>query len=367
MKVSNTLISFFFLTAFHGGNSGLLFTSNRILTGTEGGNITVTCSFTLPGSTKFFCRQECKENILVETTEDTATNGRYSIEYSKPFLSAVLNVSITQLTKSDSGRYICGLDRRFFVDSHEEFEISVTDALTSLKPSWSPRLFSTSVPSDSTPTTTTQSLSSRSGSSTPSSPFPGTTSQSKQQQTEPTTTATTSSAHSGKLLYVGVMLLIKIVVLSLAVLTFCRRKARKLQKLPAETEHTYPTEAGRMYEDIREDRPSRPPPVEISSVYTCVKYTKPDKAEVSDDYSFVTDPNCTTAASSQHKAEDDSDELTYSKVVFPNSTAALLKGTPTGNTSEVLCSVPQVGGSSDPRCAEHDSAPLYSTVTLPQQ
>ncbi|GLD71906.1 uncharacterized protein AKAME5_002323000 [Lates japonicus] len=279
----------------------------------------------------------------------------------------VLNVSITQLTKSDSGRYICGLDRRFFVDSHEEFEISVTDALTSLKPSWSPRLFSTSVPSDSTPTTTTQSLSSRSGSSTPSSPFPGTTSQSKQQQTEPTTTATTSSAHSGKLLYVGVMLLIKIVVLSLAVLTFCRRKARKLQKLPAETEHTYPTEAGRMYEDIREDRPSRPPPVEISSVYTCVKYTKPDKAEVSDDYSFVTDPNCTTAASSQHKAEDDSDELTYSKVVFPNSTAALLKGTPTGNTSEVLCSVPQVGGSSDPRCAEHDSAPLYSTVTLPQQ
>ncbi|XP_018516995.1 uncharacterized protein LOC108873296 [Lates calcarifer] len=367
MKVSNTLISFFFLTAFHGGNSGLLFTSNRILTGTEGGNITVTCSFTFPGSTKFFCRQECKENILVETTQDKATNGRYSIEYSKPFISAVLNVSITQLTKSDSGRYRCGLKRNIIVDSHEEFEISVTDAPTSLKPSWSPRLFSASVPSDSTPTTT-QSLSSRSGSSTPSSPFPEKTSQSKQQQTEPTTTATTSSAHSGKLLYVGVTLLVKIVVLSLAVLTFCRRKARKLQKLPVETEHTYPTEASRTYEDIREeDRPSRPPPVEISSAYTCVKYTKPDKAEVSDDYSFVTDPNCTTAASPQHKAEDDSDELTYSKMVFPNSTAALLKGTRTGNTSEVLCSVPQVGGSSDPRRAEHDSASLYSTVTLPQQ
>lgn len=122
-----SVVLWIFSAAFHGGNSGLLFTSNRILTGTEGGNITVTCSFTFPGSTKFFCRQECKENILVETTQDKATNGRYSIEYSKPFISAVLNVSITQLTKSDSGRYRCGLKRNIIVDSHEEFEISVTD------------------------------------------------------------------------------------------------------------------------------------------------------------------------------------------------------------------------------------------------
>lgn len=41
--------------------------------------------------------------------------------------STVLTVSISQLTKSDSGRYRCGLERPFLPDSYWEFDIRVTD------------------------------------------------------------------------------------------------------------------------------------------------------------------------------------------------------------------------------------------------
>lgn len=45
-------------------------------------------------------------------------------------------------------------------------------------------------------------------------------------------------------------------------------------------------EAGRVNDDTREEEGQDSSPVEISSVYT--KYTKPSKAETSDDHSSVT-------------------------------------------------------------------------------
>ncbi|XP_038577611.1 uncharacterized protein LOC119905013 isoform X4 [Micropterus salmoides] len=128
-----------------------------------GGNIVVGCSFIFSGSRKYFCKEECKEkDILVETTGFTAERGRYSIRYTERSLTDVsVYVSITQLTKSDSGRYRCCLDRRLLPDSYRGFEIIVTDA----------------VPSASTPTT--QSLSS----------------QTDQQQTAATATAEPSEEH----------------------------------------------------------------------------------------------------------------------------------------------------------------------------
>ncbi|XP_019204980.1 uncharacterized protein LOC109196134 isoform X2 [Oreochromis niloticus] len=100
---------------------------------------TLICFFFLySGGHKYFCRGECEgNNILLQTYDVRAQLGRYIIEYS----SGVLYVSITQLTKSDSGRYRCYLSGSF-----RDFEVTVTDA---------------AIPSASLPLTTTTELSER--------------------------------------------------------------------------------------------------------------------------------------------------------------------------------------------------------------
>ncbi|XP_038577704.1 uncharacterized protein LOC119905068 [Micropterus salmoides] len=246
-----------------------------------GGNIVVECSFIFFGSRKYFCKEECEEkDILVETTGFTAERGRYSIRYTERFLTGgSMYVSITQLTESDSGRYRCGLDRRLSPDSYWEFEIIVTDAPTTLKP--------TSDPSASTPTTTTQSLNA----------------QIDEQQTG-------TASRQDVWLPVGLTLAVMIVLLLLAVVIYCRKRSSKPKGAPVETEYTSVTETNQVYENIREDRHSRSAPVEISSVYTLAKYTKQKTPESTDDYSSV------SASRFQNTAEDHSSKLTYSEVNF---------------------------------------------------
>ncbi|XP_034733333.1 polymeric immunoglobulin receptor-like [Etheostoma cragini] len=102
------------------------------LTPTEGSSIRVACSFSVPGRKKFLCKDECKDkDILIATEGDAAHSGRYSIFYQGGTFTVsetVVYVSITQLAKSDSGRYRCGLERAFMPDSYWPFEIRVTDA-----------------------------------------------------------------------------------------------------------------------------------------------------------------------------------------------------------------------------------------------
>uniref|UniRef100_A0A3B4H930 Immunoglobulin subtype domain-containing protein n=2 Tax=Haplochromini TaxID=319058 RepID=A0A3B4H930_9CICH len=103
-----------------------------IRTGMEGGTITVGCSFTLSGSRKLFCKEKCeKGNILIETTDDSAQSGRYSIKYIEGFflIHTVVYVSITELEKSDSGRYRCSLDRTpsDHLSLNWDFEVVVTE------------------------------------------------------------------------------------------------------------------------------------------------------------------------------------------------------------------------------------------------
>ncbi|CAI5648859.1 unnamed protein product [Oreochromis niloticus] len=103
-----------------------------------GSSLTVGCYFTDSGGHKYFCRGECGgNNILLQTYDVRAQLSRYIIEYS----SGVLYVSITQLTKSDSGR-----DRCYLSGSFRDFEVTVTDA---------------AIPSPSLPFTTTTELSER--------------------------------------------------------------------------------------------------------------------------------------------------------------------------------------------------------------
>ncbi|XP_078112023.1 uncharacterized protein LOC144521353 isoform X1 [Sander vitreus] len=206
MNVCQSLICFFFL-AMQDGNIGLINAEIIKSTGTEGGNITVRCSFTFSGKRRIFCKNKCKDgDILIDTEEDTAQRGRYSIEHKNSMFSeTVLYVSIRNLTQSDSGRYRCGLDRSLFPSSYQEIEIQVTDAPTSpLRPS------SPSVPSDST-LMTSQSLS-----STPSSASPEASEQPPQKHTAPEL-----------VLYVRLPLVVLVIVLSAAALIFCRKRARK--------------------------------------------------------------------------------------------------------------------------------------------
>ncbi|XP_071333562.1 uncharacterized protein [Trachinotus anak] len=349
MKVHHTLICFFL--TLQDVETKVFNAGRGVLTGTEGGNITVKCSFNFSGRKKFFCKEECrKQGILIETEGVRSQRGRYSIEYEEGFFpakSTLVYVTITQLNKSDSGRYSCGLERTLGPDGYKEFKITVVDAPTISKPKSTLRPLPTSLPSSSTPTTTTQSLSSSVGSSSFSS--------------APETTKQPEASPGGSVvLYAGLILAFMIIVLSVTVLIFCRNRNRKSTEPPEETVYANVTKDNRVYEDIREEeRRSRAPPVEMSVVYTCPKYTKPNKVETTDDYSLAT----ATAAMSRNKTEDNSSKVTYSDVRFLNSAASSPHSAPPAHADAVVYSVPRVGMSPASQATDTSSS-LYSTVAL---
>ncbi|XP_030278168.1 hepatitis A virus cellular receptor 1 homolog isoform X1 [Sparus aurata] len=380
MKVHQMLTCIFILS-LQDGNTGLI-NAQTVITVKEGGSITYGCSFTFSGSRKIFCKEECEEkDILVETTGDRAQRGRYSIEWKK--LAGVLSnyvmyVSITNLTKSDSGRYTCRLDRYLSPDSDEEFEIRVEDALIT-EPTRPLTTRPPSVPSTSTPTTTqssnvvpgtlitepTRPLTTRPP-SVPSTSTPTTTQSSNvvPGSSTPSSASTDTSSQSGDrkysdmLLYVGLALVFMVVMLSVAVVIFCRRRASKPKGQPVETEYADVTEASRVYEEIREDGERSSPPVEISAVYTCAKYVKPNAEDTKDKSILVNGATC------EKKTEVESTKLTYSEVDFSNRTAASLSSAPRGDADNVVYSGPR-GAPSDGSHGGDASPPLYSTVTLP--
>ncbi|XP_063748434.1 CMRF35-like molecule 9 isoform X3 [Eleginops maclovinus] len=283
MKVCQTLI---FLVLTLPGPSTVLVAAggHPVFTGTEGGNISVHCSFFFSGIRKLFCKQDCEESILIETAKDRATTGRFSIEYSKKnYLSHHVHVSITKLTKSDSGRYKCGVDRFLLPNSHDVLEIIVEDAPTTSEPEGTRQPFPSEVQSASTPPAP-QSQSSSLRSFTSSSSSAEIPTHCVQQQMEGTATPA-----AGAPLYVGLIVLAKIILLSLAVLYSCRRRAREHRESPVEAEYASVSKTNKTTQ-------SRPP----ASVYTYAKYTKPEEGQSDDDYSLV-GPIGISAASPQHK------------------------------------------------------------------
>ncbi|XP_028437626.1 uncharacterized protein LOC114558086 [Perca flavescens] len=212
------------------GNIGLINAEIIKSTGTEGGDITVRCSFTFSGYRRIFCKDECKNgDILIETEEDTAQRGRYSIEYKNSIMSAtVLYVSITKLNKSDSGRYRCRLDRSLFPTSYQEIEIRVTDAPTSpLRPS-SPSVslastLMTSQSLNSTPLSASTLMTSQRLNSTPSSASPEASEQPQQKQTAPAA----PPAHDLPLVLGVCVPVVVVVVVLAAVLLFFYKKRTK--------------------------------------------------------------------------------------------------------------------------------------------
>ncbi|XP_028439658.1 uncharacterized protein LOC114559275 [Perca flavescens] len=293
---------------------------------TSGDNVVVACNLSDYGEKRlYFCKERCEnkdKDILVETSDLSAQRDRYSIEYVGGSPSGVfVYVSISQLTRSDSGLYRCGLEIPFSPDHYREFRINVTDASNTTEPNTTLPMFPSSVSSTST------------------SPH----------------TETPSPRAQGVLLYVGlplVVLVLVLVLVSLSLLILCRRRRSKARGRPVETEYAV-TETSRVYEDIREDGLS--PPVEISSVYSSAKYSKPSAAETNDDYSVI------TAANLQNTAEEDSGRLTYSEVHFTNRATGSLNSSLRGDADHVVYSVPRVRDDSDAAPPE-DDPPVYSTV-----
>ncbi|XP_042071632.1 uncharacterized protein LOC102304157 isoform X2 [Haplochromis burtoni] len=353
--MKHTLLCFIFLT-LQDGNTGLVKAQTRTHRAEEGGNITVACSFYLPGSRKLFCKEKCEDgNILVETSDDAAQNGRYRIKYVKTYITSypTLYVSITQLKQSDSGRYRCSLDRVLLTDGNSDFELIVTEASTTSTPNGTLRPFSASVflSSASTPPTA-QSLSSTSGSSTPSSASTPHKMETTQSLSSTPSSAFTETKHarSDVLIYVGLILLIMIVVLSAALLICCMKsRTTKPRGPPVETEYA-DTQADRLYEDIgKSDIPSRSPPVEVSSVYATAKDPHSDGVENIDLYSLVTSP------------QNNADNLCYAEVHLPQIPAT--SSAPCGEATDVVYSMPQV----DLSTAIHTkdaSPPVYSVSSL---
>ncbi|XP_067334558.1 uncharacterized protein [Channa argus] len=306
MDVHHILICFFFLS-LQDGNTGLINAQIPTHTGTEGGNITVSCSFSFSGRRTLFCKGGCtKGNIIIETTSNRAQSGRYSIEYKEGSLQSHqthMYVSITQLKKSDSGLYRCSLDRPWFRDPHNEFEIIVTEASTSSPPSTALQPFTTSrtffllssssSPSSSSPLSSTQSLSSSSGRFTTSS------SSSTETYKQPET------GSSGAALVISLILVFMIIILSVAVLIFCRKRSSKFKGSPVETVYDNVRESSRVYEEVRD-------PVEASTVYTLIHQ---DEVRTTDIYSLA------TATCAQY-TEDNSGNLVYSEVDVPKREAS---------------------------------------------
>ncbi|CAI5659912.1 unnamed protein product [Oreochromis niloticus] len=97
-------------------------------TKTEGENMTLGCSNTVYRQRKFFCKNQCKSEgeILIDTTNNKSESGRYSIEY-RPGSTFGLYMTITQLTKSDTGRYRCGYGNPLSPDSYDNNDVLVID------------------------------------------------------------------------------------------------------------------------------------------------------------------------------------------------------------------------------------------------
>ncbi|XP_033987565.1 polymeric immunoglobulin receptor-like [Trematomus bernacchii] len=252
--------------------------AEKTINARTGGNIVVECYFTRSGTQMYFCKEKCEGDILVETTSETYLKDRYSIRYVEGYQrGGFLYVSIEQLTQSDSGWYRCGLGRTNSRDPSHWFRLIVTDALTTSSPS-------SSVPSASTET------SNQSESSTSSPASPKTT-----EQPESTTT-------TGVILYVRLTLVVLVIVSSLSVLVFCRKRTCK------------------------------------------AKSEEPE-------------PRVETQNASAPDAEDDPSQPTYSEIKFV-SVGSSQSGFH-GDAECVIYSVPQVEASSD-------EPPLYSTVNNPQ-
>ncbi|XP_055021935.1 uncharacterized protein LOC129412364 isoform X4 [Boleophthalmus pectinirostris] len=300
---------------------------------------------------KLFCKNNCdnEENILVKTSENEQCKGRYCIKYEdKGLLNHIMYVNITNVTRADSGQYQCVVKRSFPLrDGIQEFRIEVTKN-AALNPTYTLK----PEPNVTVKPTTDMDLTVQTGDQTSRmsvtttqhslSPKPqfnhSSASPDHEQQTKP----------SGLLpLYVRLSLVAILTLLLAALLIFyCKKRSKASPVITTEYGSTPVTH--RVYEEIPDNRASRP--VEMSTVYASASFSGPPEDHTSDVYSLATTPG------DQHKEEDSIDKVTYTEVDFPNSKNMSENDAPQRQAEAVLYSVVQV--------QNEDS--LYSTVSRPE-
>lgn len=126
----------FFFFCFLSDAAVLVKAKHNIWSAAEGGNASLNCHLTLPGSTKFFCKEKCEraEDILIKTDGSTAQSGRYSIKYKDGSSGkGIVSVTFTHMIKSDSGMYRCGLGKSSVPDKYNDFEVRVSNGEFVLK------------------------------------------------------------------------------------------------------------------------------------------------------------------------------------------------------------------------------------------
>ncbi|XP_058499525.1 uncharacterized protein LOC131468870 [Solea solea] len=274
---------FFVMLLSDNDNAGLVSAGETAWTGTEGGSITVNCSFFFRGSMASFCKESCDKagNILVQTDGDRAWNDRYSLEYERKYFLEYENITatITNLKKSDSGWYMCRL-KRLLSTAYEKIQIIVKDAPTTADAPPPPSSSSSSTAAAAAATTTASA-----------------TSQSFTSTSQP---VLQPKLNNNVLMYVSLILLFIIIVLSVAVLVFCRNRASKTKESPEKTEEH---EVSQVYEEVRdESRHSRALPVE-DLTYSLVQFTKPDRDETTDCYTLLTAQNTAGSAAAEHQEQ----------------------------------------------------------------
>ncbi|XP_014880868.1 polymeric immunoglobulin receptor-like isoform X2 [Poecilia latipinna] len=129
MIVHHTLFCLFFLSL----QDRISSSANALINtyGAAGEEVRVQCAVSFSGAWKIFCRETCEGgNILIKTNQPTDQRGRYRTECVKEATSAFsLYVSISDLTRSDEGRYRCGLGDSSSSGSLQDFRLVVVDAL----------------------------------------------------------------------------------------------------------------------------------------------------------------------------------------------------------------------------------------------
>ncbi|KAL6482058.1 hypothetical protein MHYP_G00101380 [Metynnis hypsauchen] len=92
--------------------------------GHVGGSVKINCSHHFADTnTKYFCRDSCRDQHILIKSHQSPT-GRYRLE---DLQNGVFIVTITDLQKSDTGTYWCGVDR-YVKDTYHKVFLTVMDA-----------------------------------------------------------------------------------------------------------------------------------------------------------------------------------------------------------------------------------------------
>ncbi|XP_041654389.1 uncharacterized protein LOC121516985 [Cheilinus undulatus] len=136
MTIQQAFIWVFFLS-LQGGSSNFLedqTTSYVPYVRTEGEDVTMDCPTSSGSSPKFFCREECTEkDILISSADPSTWTGKYGIMWTSVTPETpdkgIFKVKISQLTKSDSGLYRCGVGGSTSSASYTYIELIVVDVM----------------------------------------------------------------------------------------------------------------------------------------------------------------------------------------------------------------------------------------------